>query len=265
MGETKGGLHAVTGGATTGNGAPAVFLHGFGGSSAVWEKVAGAIGRDRPTIAFDLPGHAGSLDAEGVGGAGRMAKAVIADLDRRGTGPLHLVGHSMGGAVASLIALRDPSRVLSLTLLAPGGFGPEINHRLLARYAEASDAHAVRLALEEMYGWNAPIADETTAAYVALRNRPGAVERLKEIHATMTTGEGAERRQGMLPRADLEKLAMPVKVLWGTQDRVLPTRQAHRLPPMFAAHIFEDTGHMLVDEQRDAVIELVRQNIRTGG
>ncbi len=38
---------------------------------------------------------------------------------------------------------------------------------------------------------------------------------------------------------------MPIKVLWGTQDRVLPTRQAHKLPGVVATHIFERTGHML--------------------
>ncbi|VVT10617.1 alpha/beta fold hydrolase [Rhizobium sp. EC-SD404] len=257
-------LFAITEGDATAR-APVVFLHGFGGSADVWADVAAAIAVDHPTVAYDLPGHARSLASSGIGGAGRMAKAIAADLDSRGIAGVHLVGHSMGGAVAALLALRDPNRVVSLTLLAPGGFGSEINHRLLQRYAQAADAHAIRLALEEMYGWNRPFSDATVEAYVALRAQPGAIETLLAIHETMTTGTGLDRRQGMIARADLETLTMPVKVLWGKQDRVLPTRQAHRLPPLFAAHVFEDTGHMLIDEQREAVITLVEQSIKTGG
>ncbi|MCP4318770.1 MAG: hypothetical protein GY789_22940 [Hyphomicrobiales bacterium] len=68
--------------------------------------------------------------------------------------------------------------------------------------------------------------------------------------------------QGTFRRNELAELPMPVKVLWGTQDRLLPTRQAHRLPPMFAAHVFENTGHMLIEERGADVVALIRQNIR---
>jgi pimeloyl-ACP methyl ester carboxylesterase len=243
---------------------PVVFLHGFGGSADVWAEIAPRIAERDPTLCYDLPGHHRSLGADGIGGAGRMAKAVGADLAARGVERFHLVGHSMGGAVATLLALRDPARVASMTLLAPGGFGPEINHRLLERYAEATDGHEMRLALEHMFGWNTSVPDAYLEALIALRRAPGAVDALKAILPTMTTGEGAARAQGMIPRDQLAGLAMPVKVLWGTQDRVLPTRQAHKLPPLFAAHVFEDTGHMLIEEQPEAVVTLIRQSVATG-
>jgi pimeloyl-ACP methyl ester carboxylesterase len=47
-------------------------------------------------------------------------------------------GHSMGGAVSALIAMRAPDRVKSLTLVAPGGMAREINADLLDRYARAA-------------------------------------------------------------------------------------------------------------------------------
>lgn len=255
------GLHASISGDFD-KGPPIVLLHGFGTSGDAWKAVRAGLGARHATIAYDLPGHARSIRSESIGGAGRMAKAIIADLDGRGIGPVHLVGHSMGGAVASLIALRAGERVRSLTLLAPGGFGPEINHRLLDHYARASSEREIRLALENMFGWNNPVPGAMVDDLLELRGTPGQIDVLIEIAASMTDDTG---EQGMLPRDGLAGLAMPVKVLWGTQDRVLPTRQAHKLPPLFAAHVFEDTGHMLIEEQEQAVVALIRQNARTGG
>jgi pyruvate dehydrogenase E2 component (dihydrolipoamide acetyltransferase) len=51
-------------------------------------------------------------------------------------------------------------------------------------------------------------------------------------------------------------------VLWGTQDRVLPTRQAHKLPGAIAVHIFEKTGHMLPQEIPHEVAGLILENTR---
>jgi pyruvate dehydrogenase E2 component (dihydrolipoamide acetyltransferase) len=51
-----------------------------------------------------------------------------------------------------------------------------------------------------------------------------------------------------------------VKVLWGMQDRVVPTRQAHRLPGRIAVHVFEEAGHMLPLEVPDDVAALILES-----
>ena len=68
--------------------------------------------------------------------------SVLAELDQRDHQRIHLIGHSMGGAVASLVTLMDPDRVASLTLLAPGGFGPDVNVDVLHDWAAADTAEA---------------------------------------------------------------------------------------------------------------------------
>ncbi|WP_419906108.1 alpha/beta fold hydrolase [Hoeflea sp.] len=246
-----------------GGGAPLVFLHGFGLDAGVWSDMQSAFAGDGPTIAYDLPGHGSSHLGAGLEKTGKMAGAVTADLTRRGLGKVHLVGHSMGGAIATLIAMRTPGLVASMTLLAPGGYGPEINHRLLRRHARARTRDELLAAYENMFGWNSPVPERLVDNVFARRAEPGAIEGLCTILDTMLKPEGDDFYQGTFRRADLAALPMPVKVLWGTQDRVLPTRQAHRLPPMFAAHVFENTGHMLIEERPDAVISLIRQNIRS--
>ncbi len=238
-------------------GPPVVLLHGFGGSHTAWDAVVERIAGVRHVFAFDLPGHAGSL-AVPAGSAGVAAKEVVAALDRRGIGRAHIVGHSMGGAAAALVALRIPARVASLTLLAPGGFGREINHRLLRRYAAAASEAELGVLLEQFFGWDRLVPAGLAAAQAKEREVPGATAALLAIVETFFDGDA----QKVLPLDELARLALPIKVVWGTQDRVLPTRHAHRLPGRMATHIFEGAGHMLPQEIPGEIAELVLENSR---
>jgi pyruvate dehydrogenase E2 component (dihydrolipoamide acetyltransferase) len=237
-----------------------VLLHGFGGSGAVWHELAARLGNHATVLAHDVPGHGESLEHPAAGSPGKCADAIRADLGERGYQRFHLVGHSMGGAIATLMTLAAPDQVASLTLLAPGGFGPEINGRLLRHWARADTTETVTLCLEQMQGWETPVPADVVERVVADRRLPGQRDRLIAIADKITRGE----RQGVIPREQLETLRMPVKVLWGTQDRVLPTRQVHGLPVRLASHVFERTGHMLIEEQADVVFDLIKQNIAAG-
>ena len=235
-----------------------VFLHGFVDTHEAWRDIQGALAQDTRTLAFDLPGYGRSIAYPDAGRTKVAVAALQAEFLRRNLDRIHLVGHSMGGAIAALLALENTSSIASLTLLAPGGFGTEINHRILSRYAEAETAEELSAAMENMYGWNNAVSDETIQRMVDMRKVKGQRDKLIEISRHLHR----DGKQGVIPRDRLASLSMPVKVLWGTQDRVLPTRQAHRLPPMFASHIFEDTGHMLPAEIPGPVVALTRQNLR---
>ncbi|MEX0345526.1 MAG: alpha/beta fold hydrolase [Rhizobiaceae bacterium] len=235
-----------------------VFLHGFVDTHVAWHDIQDAIALEASTLAFDLPGYGKSVDYPDPARPKAVVEALLQELNQRQLGPVHLVGHSRGGAIAVLVALAAPDLVTSMTLLAPGGFGTEINHRLLSRYAEAVTATELKSIMENMYGWNNPVTDDTVRHMVEMRQVEGQREKLIEIAKHLHR----DGKQGVIPREQLASLYMPVKILWGTQDRVLPTRQAHRLPPMFAAHIFEDTGHMLPAEIPDDVVALIKQNLR---
>lgn len=231
---------------------PVALLHGFGGSHAAWDEVVSRIDAARRLLIYDLPGHAGSL-AVLAGSAAVAAKAVLSDFARRGILRAHLVGHSMGGAAASLAALRDPARIASLTLLSPGGFGPEVNEKLLRRYAAAVDEAEIASLLEEFFGPGHELPEGLAAAQTRERQVAGATGALLEIVETFFDGE----KQKMLPLGDLARLGMPIRVLWGTFDRVLPAVQARRLTERFAVHIFEGVGHMLPYEIPGEVAALV--------
>jgi pyruvate dehydrogenase E2 component (dihydrolipoamide acetyltransferase) len=238
-------------------GSPIVLLHGFGGSHTAWGGVVEWLPPDRHCIVYDLPGH-GRSRAERHGSAAVAARAVLADLAARGVNRVHLVGHSMGGATAALAALMQPEMAASVTLLAPGGFGREINHRLLRRFAAAKEEAEIAVLLEQFFGWERDVPDGLAAEVAEERARLGASDALRAIVETFFEGNS----QKLLPVDELGRLGIPIKVLWGAQDRVLPTRQAHRLPGRLAVHIFEGAGHMLPQEIPDDVAALILENAR---
>lgn len=238
-----------------------VFIHGFGAAHGVWDTIFPALAGQARMIAYDLPGHGRSLETAGAGSAKFAARAILADLSQRGAEKVHVVGHSMGGAVAVLMALAEPRRIASLALLAPGGFGPEINAPLLRRYATAVDAFELRACLTAMSGESATVTDDALKPYLAMRGRPGQSEKLVEIAAAITR----DGRQGMIPREMLATLAMPVTVLWGTNDPVVPFKQTADLPTSFTLRRVSNAGHMLIGEAPEPVRDAILANLAPPG
>ncbi|MDX8465447.1 alpha/beta fold hydrolase [Mesorhizobium sp. VK23B] len=238
-----------------------IFLHGFGACHSIWRDVIAQFMPGVRALAYDLPGHGNSLKRREEGGAKQAARAILADLAARRLGKVHLVGHSMGGAIATLMALADPESVASLTLLAPGGFGPEINGPLLRRYAAADDRGEIRACLAAMSGPGSVPPEHVVEALFRMRGRPGQLQTLVDMAAVMTKDD----RQGVIPSERLETLSMPVMVVWGTDDPVLPVALAEGLPPHFHLHHVLEAGHMLVEEAPDLVAEAVRRNTRRSG
>lgn len=247
-------LHAVE----IGTGGPSlVLLHGFGGLASVWAEVAGALSDSVRVIAYDLPGHGGSLAFPGAGPVKVAVRALLDDLTARGIPDFHLAGHSMGGAIASLMALAAPERVRSLTLLAPGGMGEDINAPVLHKYAAAMSESGLNTALAAMSAPGFEPTRDTVAALAESRAREGQTAMLETIAAAITRGG----RQGVLPRDQLAGLPMPVRVMWGTRDSVLPFAQTSQLPDHFERVAVEGAGHMLIEEAPARVIELLRRAV----
>ncbi|SDR29216.1 alpha/beta fold hydrolase [Pseudovibrio sp. Tun.PSC04-5.I4] len=240
------------------NSEPIIFIHGFGGDASTWRNIQVQLENERRTIAFDLPAHGRALADFEPSNAVGSAKAIVKSLDALKLDKVHLVGHSMGGAIASLVAMRCPERIASLTLLAPGGFGSEINAKLLRRYAVSQTEAEQQALLEQFVGLEFELPQDLAKYVAAQRSIPGAADALKAVSELILDGE----RQGVLPTAKLAELPMPIKVVWGTQDKMLPTRQCHKLPGPVACHVFDGVGHMVHMEIPQEVIRLILENTR---
>jgi pyruvate dehydrogenase E2 component (dihydrolipoamide acetyltransferase) len=230
-----------------------VLLHGFGGSHLVWDGIAARFAGRCRVLAYDLPGHGGSLGFPGGTSAKSAARAILADLARRGEESAHVVGHSLGGAVAVLMAATEPARIASLTLLAPGGFGPEIDGAVLARFAHAATEDEIAATLADMSGPDVPIDLDLAGRLAGSRHRPGQIAALAAIADAISRGN----RQGSFPPALLQGLSMPVAIAWGTADPVLPFSQTTALPSDFRLTAIPGAGHMLIEEAPDIVAALI--------
>jgi pyruvate dehydrogenase E2 component (dihydrolipoamide acetyltransferase) len=233
--------------------APLVLLHGFGGFHGVWDGVRNALPDGAPTIAYDLPGHGRSLPLREAMSPRRAADAVLADLAERAPATFHLAGHSMGGAIAMLMALTAPERVASLTLLAPGGFGDEINEAVLVRFGLAISPEELAETLKPMCGDGFLFPLQSLEALSAVRRMPGQADALEELAGKIAKGG----RQGVIPRDRVAGLTMPVRIAWGESDRVLPPRHAEGLPAAFDVRMLAGAGHMLLDERPEEVAAVI--------
>ena len=236
-----------------------VFLHGFAGDLTGWGNLQVGLSTRFHTIAFDLPGHGGSLGYPKRCDAVVAAKAVIAELDEMGIAKAHLVGHSMGGAAAALIGLRRPDLVASLSLLAPGGFGPQINQALLRNYARAREVDTILMLLEQFFGSAFEVPRALAEQSAAYREKDGAIDALMATAEAILDG----KVQKVLPLDALGELGVPIRVLWGEQDHILPVAHCQGLPGMMGVHRFEDVGHMVHFEAPREVLALVRQVIQS--
>lgn len=231
-----------------------VFLHGFAGDADAWINIQLPLARDILTLAFDLPGHARSRTHPGSAGVISMAAAVVEALEQRGLSQVHLVGHSMGGAVAASVALQARERVKSLTLLAPAGLGPELNHRLLRRLAEVRDLDSITILLEQLIGWGSRLPKGMAELVAEQRENPAVTAKYQEILKSLIEGSA----QAVLPMDQVNALPMPMRLIWGNRDWVVPIEQAAAL---WAAklHRFESIGHLPHLEMPQEVIALIKQ------
>ncbi|MEU9012852.1 alpha/beta hydrolase [Streptomyces sp. NPDC048479] len=100
--------------------APALYVHGLGGSSLNWSALMLLLEDILDGEAIDLPGFGDSPPPDdGNYSLTAHARAVIHYLDARGRGPVHLFGNSLGGAVSTRVAAARPDLVRTLTLVSP--------------------------------------------------------------------------------------------------------------------------------------------------
>jgi pimeloyl-ACP methyl ester carboxylesterase len=231
-----------------GTGAPLVVLHGLFDCSLGWKHVAAAT--NRPCLAFDLPGFGRS----GMPAKNRLAdyaQDILCALEILGVDSFSLVGHSLGGAVAATLSEHARERAVSLTLLAPVGFGAVPLAQLLHRSAVGP---LLRL------GMPLALSNPLTAAgiYMAVVSHghppePHLLARV--IRRAFNTAPGAIAANDAIVAAGRDPQGFahrpvryegPVSVLWGASDVLVPVSHADRVCealPQAKVTVWEGMGH----------------------
>ncbi len=167
-----------------------------------------------------------------------MAAAVLTTLTELGVARAHLIGHSMGGAVALSASLQKADLAASLTLFAPGGVGTGINARLLQRFAAATAENEIAPCARPVLWADAVIPRGLAAAIAAARAASGATPALKQIAANML--DGTDQRSIAPER--IAAIDAPIRVIWGEDDHVLP--MVNSPPGIVAVHRLLLFSHM---------------------
>jgi pimeloyl-ACP methyl ester carboxylesterase len=244
-----------------GEGAPLVLLHGFGADLNAWRLFLATARPGCPALGIDLPGHGGSADRR-VASFDDMVEEVASTLRAEGlesgdSGAIHLVGHSLGGAVATALAGHEAIAARSLFLLAPAGLGPDMNGAFVSGFLRARGKASLEPWIELLA--SDPAALGPAFAETILRQRGGSVAGLEHVAATVFP----DGTQGFSVRSVLERLSIPVKIVFGTDDRIIPARHALGLPGRIAIHMFREIGHMPHFEARDEVAGLLLELMRS--
>jgi pyruvate dehydrogenase E2 component (dihydrolipoamide acetyltransferase) len=166
---------------------------------------------------------------------------------------VHLVGHSMGGAIALALAGHLPDRVASLTLIAAAGLGPEINGAFIDAFVRAGRRREAQEALAMLVHDPALVSRamiEETLRYKRLDGVAAALE-------TIARAWFPDGRQALDLRPVLGALAAPVQLIWGSDDRIIPRAHAEAFAAALPVHIVEGAGHLPHMEKSGEINRLI--------
>jgi pyruvate dehydrogenase E2 component (dihydrolipoamide acetyltransferase) len=211
-----------------------VLLHGFGGDLENWRFNIDPLAEGRAVLAIDLPGHGGSVKE--AGDLDALVHAVAQVLDARGIERAHLAGHSMGALVAAELSLRAPERVASLALIAPAGFGEEINADYIEGFIAARTRRELKPVLQLLFADPGLVTRQLTDEVLRYKRLDGVEEALRALQASLFP-------DGRQARVLAGELKAPLLVVWGAEDQVLPAAHAEAAPPGARVEILADAGH----------------------
>lgn len=235
-------------------GTPVLMIHGFGADLATWMFNQQALAEDRPVYAIDLPGHGGSSKQVEDGSVAGLAKTVLAYMDAAGIDRAHLVGHSLGGAIAVEIAASAPERVAALTLVAPAGFGAEISGDFIAGFISETRSRKLRPVLEMLVANPDMVSADMVEDVLRFKRLDGAPEALRAIAGANFDG-GTQR---IALRERLGDVKVPVHVVWGEADRILSATHADGLPETVSVTRIPGAGHIAHMEKASEINSVIK-------
>ncbi len=237
-------------------GTPVLLVHGFAGDLDNWGFVIGPLAETHPVIAVDLPGHGGSTKDVGDGALATLADALAGALAALGVGRAHLVGHSLGGAVIARLALDQPERAASVTMICPAELpGTRLDRDFLDGVVEASRPRDLRPLLGRLLADSSAVSGEMVEGMARYKRLDGVEQALAAIRDHMV----ADRDAGALA-ADLPRLPRAT-VIVTDGDQIVGRPDGTALPPGWTLVVVAGAGHMPHLEQPAAVLAALQSSL----
>jgi pimeloyl-ACP methyl ester carboxylesterase len=259
-----------------GRGPALLLLHGLGCDHTTWLPVIEQLAKKYTVIAPDLLGHGESDKPRADYSVGGYANGMrdlltVLDIDK-----VTVVGHSLGGGVAMQFAYQFPERTERMILVAPGGLGQEVTPMI--RAVTLPGFHAVMAALTlpgvrhvGMAGMRALSRsgmaithdlDEVAAIYDTFKD-PKARRAIAHVVRAVVDTRG--QLVTMVDRAYLTQ-AMPMLVVWGSEDKVIPVKHAKTasvVAPGAVVEVLGNSGHFPHKDHPERFVKVVNDFIRS--
>ncbi|HBZ43768.1 MAG TPA: alpha/beta hydrolase [Maritimibacter sp.] len=264
---STGRLHYVE----AGSGPSVIFVHGLGGQLRSLSMTLLKPLSERYRVVFiDRPGMGWSERPESASARiDDQAGYVEEVIDALDLGPTIVVGHSLGGAIASALALRAPGKVAGLALLAPllrpssmqptsfGALGvtkPGVRRFIAHTFAGPTSVRNQDVVRDEIFGPDPVPKAYTTLGGGLLSLRPKSFINTSRDYCAVPEVIGAQWKH-------YDEITCPVRVLYGTEDRILNWREqgvemSERFRH-FKLKTVEGAGHMLPLTKVDEVVALI--------
>jgi len=225
-----------------------LLLHGFGGDLDNWMFNLDSLAEKHRVLALDLPGHGQSVKTNVDPSLSGMATFVRKFLDVLSVSSVHVVGHSMGGAIAMQLASDSPETVKSLGLICSAGLGPDINSDYLRGFVEAQSQQELKLVLQQLFADESLVNLQLVNNLLNYKRMDGVEATLKALSETLiSAGEQTFLTDNIVASG------IPVLVIWGKQDRIIPVSHAQNFSAAggycVEVEIFDSAGHMVQMEK----------------
>ncbi len=259
-----------------GSGPAVLLLHGLGCDHTTWESVIETLARRYTVIAPDLLGHGQSDKPRADYTLGGFANGMRDLLTVLGIDKATVIGHSFGGGVAMQFAYQFPERTERLMLVASGGLGPDVSpairaistpgfRQVMSVLTLPGIRHAGKAGLRALSATGLSLTrdlDEVAEIYDTFRD-PQARHAVRHVVRAVVDWQG--QIVTMADRAYLTE-AMPMWVVWGRNDRVIPVRHANaaaQLAPNARVEVIPDSGHFPHKDHPQRFARIVNDFIRT--
>ena len=242
----------------SGQGTPVVFLHGFGADLSSWRPLIGRIALDNPLMALDLPGHGAAQGHDAADFAAIVA--TVGQTLRLLPGGVHLVGHSLGAAVATALTERGDLDVRSLTLISPCGLGPSIAGDFVEGFLAARSEAALAAWMRRLVHDPVSLASVLVRATLTAREAAGLTVAQGRVASALFEGS----TQLFSINAALRAYKGPCAVITGREDAIVSLREIEAaVPAHVALYRLDRVGHLPQVEAADLVHTLIARTIRS--
>jgi pimeloyl-ACP methyl ester carboxylesterase len=242
-----------------------LFIHGLGSSSLAWRDIPEALSGNFHTIAVDLIGFGGSDKPEKADYTIKGFSRFITDFLRKGIQirndeKICIVGHSLGGYIASEIAIENKEIIEKIILIDSSGMldGPT---PLLEQYLAAATEinpiiryDKIKRVFEDMYASPSRLLPLVIDLFNYVIEKPGAKHAFESAFFNSTTTKIESERLMQIKN-------IPCLIIWGIEDNLIPIEYANRFTQVLQQAKFEkieDAGHSPFVEKTAKVYERLR-------